>query len=79
MSVANEIFFFTAPSISNVQSAIEHIYPLVSEFGKVRSEDEMVEFRRNQARRHLAMTGEILEYENCDTITMTDSDDEYFD
>ncbi|XP_071515168.1 TATA box-binding protein-like 1 isoform X2 [Panulirus ornatus] len=47
----------TAPSINNVQSAIEHIYPLVREFGKVRTQEEMAEFQRNQARRHLAMIG----------------------
>ncbi|KAK3867603.1 hypothetical protein Pcinc_026958 [Petrolisthes cinctipes] len=52
----------TAPSIDNVQSAIEHIYPLVQEFGKQRTEEEMVEFRRNQARKHAGVTA-IEEFE----------------
>lgn len=31
-------FFFPAPSVANVQSAIEHIFPLVAEFKAAKSE-----------------------------------------
>lgn len=53
---------FAAPSIANVQNAIEHIYPLVREFGKARSEEEMAEYRRNQARKQYP----ILNFEDLD-------------
>ncbi|XP_045583194.1 TATA box-binding protein-like 1 isoform X2 [Procambarus clarkii] len=43
----------TAPSVNNVQSAIEHIYPLVNEFGKARTEEEMAEYWHLKARRQL--------------------------
>lgn len=52
----------SAPSIDNVQSAIEHIYPLVQEFGKQRSDEEMAEFRRVQARKHAGISA-IEEFE----------------
>ena len=38
---------FTAPSVANVQSAIEEVYPLVSEFRKERTPEE--EARRTAA------------------------------
>ncbi|XP_042227468.1 TATA box-binding protein-like 1 isoform X2 [Homarus americanus] len=48
----------TAPSVNNVQSAIEHIYPLVSEFGKARTEEEMNEYLELKARRHFSQQPE---------------------
>lgn len=40
----------TAPSVGNVQCAIEHIYPLVQEFGKQRSPEDLVEARETLQR-----------------------------
>jgi len=34
----NRLFVFAAPSIANVQAAIEHIYPLVVQFRMEKSE-----------------------------------------
>ena len=39
------MFLIAAPSVKNVQHAIEHVYPLVSEFSKERTPEE--EARRN--------------------------------
>lgn len=39
-----------APSVANVQAAIEHVYPLVSEFSKERTAEE--EARRNETKMH---------------------------
>ncbi|XP_037798206.1 TATA box-binding protein-like 1 [Penaeus monodon] len=61
----------TAPSVSNVQNAIEHIYPLVQEFSKVRTPEEMEEFRRNRARR----SGEIIDSDTDFSL----SEEEYED
>ncbi|XP_063612901.1 TATA box-binding protein-like 1, partial [Penaeus indicus] len=61
----------TAPSVSNVQNAIEHIYPLVQEFSKVRTPEEMEEFRRNRARR----AGEIIDSDTDFSL----SEEEYED
>ena len=35
------VFLITAPCVGNVQSAIEHIYPLVFEFRKERSPEDI--------------------------------------
>lgn len=40
----------TAPSVGNVQCAIEHIYPLVQEFSKQRSPEDLVEARKTLLR-----------------------------
>lgn len=68
------MFYFAAPSVSNVQNAIEHIYPLVQEFSKERTPEEMEEFRRNKAKR----AGAPIEYETYDS-EISLSDEEYED
>ncbi|CAL4094649.1 unnamed protein product [Meganyctiphanes norvegica] len=40
----------TAPSVGNVQCAIEHIYPLVQEFSKERSPEDLVEAKKTLLR-----------------------------
>lgn len=39
--ITDGCFSYLAPSVSNVQGAIEHIYPLVFEFRKERSPEEI--------------------------------------
>ncbi|XP_063864850.1 TATA box-binding protein-like 1 isoform X9 [Scylla paramamosain] len=65
----------TAPSIANVQNAIEHIYPLVREFGKARSEEEMAEYRRNQARKQFP----ILNFEDVEEDLSSSEIEEYWE
>ncbi|KAB7506714.1 TATA box-binding-like protein 1 [Armadillidium nasatum] len=50
----------TAPSVANVQSAIETIYPLVKEFSKRRSPEEDQELKKNQ------MKNTVVESEESD-------------
>lgn len=64
-------FFFAAPSVNNVQNAIEHIYPLVQEFSKVRTPEEMEEFRRNRAKR----AGEIIDSDTDISLSEEDYED----
>nr|XP_053627377.1 TATA box-binding protein-like 1 [Cherax quadricarinatus] len=54
----------TAPSVHNVQCAIEHIYPLVSEFGKARTEEEMAEYWELKARRQFFQEEEESDSDN---------------
>ncbi|XP_027217808.1 uncharacterized protein [Penaeus vannamei] len=61
----------TAPSVNNVQNAIEHIYPLVQEFSKVRTPEEMEEFRRNRAKR----AGEIIDSDTDISLSEEDYED----
>lgn len=46
-------FFFPAPSVGNVQSAIETIYPLVKEFSKQRTKEELMEIKRFHMKRSI--------------------------
>ena len=66
---------FAAPSIANVQNAIEHIYPLVREFGKARSEEEMAEYRRNQARKQYP----ILNFDEMEDDLSSSEVEEYWE
>lgn len=45
------ICFFSAPSVNDVQQAIEHIYPLVYEFRKERTKEDEILLEQKQGRK----------------------------
>ncbi|XP_039958772.1 negative elongation factor A [Bactrocera tryoni] len=63
----------TAASVANVQAAIEHIFPLVYEFRKKRSPEELEQLRIKQARAASVDVTELEEVLNNDVVVETDT------
>lgn len=65
----------TAPSVNNVQMAIEHIYPLVKEFGKDRTAEELAEVKK--APNPYQFLDRDSEYEDEEDDDDLDDDDDF--
>ncbi|XP_036343751.1 TATA-box-binding protein-like, partial [Rhagoletis pomonella] len=61
----------TAASVANVQAAIEHIFPLVYEFRKKRSPEELEQLRIKQQQAALVDTTELEEVLDSDIVVET--------
>ena len=77
---------FEAPCVNNVQSAIEHIYPLVFEFRKERSPEEIAAIqaaiiaRGLKRKRHSSFSTKKDDDDEDDVCIIEDDDpDEEFD
>jgi len=70
----------TAPCVGNVQSAIEHIYPLVNEFRKERSPEDIrtMQAHRSQGAKRKRSVDEFVTNDQMfyDCIELEDEDDE---
>lgn len=73
------LFSFQAPCVNNVQSAIEHIYPLVFEFRKERSPEEIAAIqaaiiaRGLKRKRHSSFS--VKKEEDDDDVCIIEDDD----
>lgn len=65
-------FIFPAPSVADVQAAIEYIFPLVYEFRKERTKEEQ-EFL---AKKKLRQLGELNNYHDADVDDEEDDNGE---
>lgn len=73
-------FCFVAPCVGNVQSAIEHIYPLVNEFRKERSPEDIrtMQAHRSQGAKRKRSVDEFTmdDQMTYDYIELDDDDEE---
>lgn len=72
INLFNQCFHFflhyAAPCVGNIQSAIEHIYPLVDEFRKERSPEDLHKMRMNKRLRGLKRNKEMAGLEDDEVL-----------
>lgn len=66
--------FFLAPSVASVQAAIEHIFPLVYEFRKERTKEDIANLKRKLHERRIKQG--IKEFDEDDVLLSGDETEE---
>ena len=74
------LVYYSAPCVGNVQAAIEHIYPLVFEFRKERSAEDIrtMEAHRSQGVKRKRLNDDFIKDE-LEIIEDDEEEDEDFD
>ena len=68
--------FILAPCVGNVKSAIEHIYPLVDEFRKERSPEDLHKMKANKRLRGLKRKQDAAGLLDEDTLLEEEEEEE---
>ena len=71
-------FFVSAPSVADVQAAIEYIFPLVYEYRKERTKEDMLamQLRRKGQKRKRSLAHIEIEDNDCEDVSDDDNDEE---